>query len=70
MGLRRLMSVKEVATYLGITPSTCYGMIRKGVLVPVKIPRLERVLFDQEDIDRLIETSKTFKESEDGIKPS
>ena len=58
---KRLLSVKEAATYLGLAPRTIYNAIAPGSLkpFPVKCMRYgKKVLFDLKDLDRLIEAGK------------
>ena len=58
----RLMSLEQAALYLGISPWTVRELANKedGVLQRVRIPlknngELRKLLFDREDLDRLIE---------------
>jgi excisionase family DNA binding protein len=53
---RRLCSVDEAASYLGLKKSTLYAWARRRQIPSVKIGR--RLLFDQEDLDSLIESEK------------
>jgi len=53
---RRLLKVKEAATYLGTTPKTLYSMVWRKQIVFVKIGRSVR--FDIRDLDAIIQQSK------------
>ena len=53
---RRLLSLAETAAYLGVSPWTVRELEWKGKLPRVRISR--RLLFDQRDVDRLIEREK------------
>jgi excisionase family DNA binding protein len=52
-----LVSLDDAATYLGISRDGIYRLIAAGELSAIKIRR--RTLLDPEDIDRLIERSKS-----------
>ncbi len=54
----RLLGFEEVASYLHVNGATIRRLIERGVLQPVRIPTLRRVLFDRQDLDHLIETGK------------
>ena len=56
----RLLSLDATAAYLGISPWTVRDLEAAGVLPRVRIPlpnngELRKLLFDREDLDRLIE---------------
>ncbi len=56
----RLMSLEQAALYLGVSPWTVRDLEAAGVLSRVRIPlknngELRKLLFDREDLDRLIE---------------
>ncbi len=53
---RRLLSVLEAASYLGVSVWTIRGLGWDGEIPQVKIGR--RVLYDRVDLDRYIEQSK------------
>jgi len=53
---RRLLPLAETAAYLGMTPWSVRGLVDNGTLPVVRITR--RLLFDQRDVDKLIERSK------------
>jgi excisionase family DNA binding protein len=53
---RRLVALAEAAAYLGMTPWTVRTLIGNGTLPVVRLTR--RLLFDQRDLDRLIEGAK------------
>jgi excisionase family DNA binding protein len=54
----RLLGLESAATYLDTTERSIRRLIERGVLQPVKIPTLRRVLLDREDLDRLINAAK------------
>jgi hypothetical protein len=54
----RLFSREETAVYLGTTPRSVDRLVNRGVLVPIRIPGLQRTLFDKQDLERLIESSR------------
>jgi excisionase family DNA binding protein len=54
----RLLGLESAATYLDTTERSIRKLIERGVLQPVKIPTLRRVLLDREDLDRLINAAK------------
>jgi Helix-turn-helix domain len=53
---RRLLSLADTASYLGMTPWSVRTLVSNGTLPVVKLTR--RLLFDQRDLDKLIERSK------------
>jgi excisionase family DNA binding protein len=55
---RRVLGVEAAAAYLDTSPRTIQRLIARGVLIPVTIPTLKRVLIAREDLDRLIEAGK------------
>jgi len=55
-GEKRLLSVEEAAKYLGVQKSTIYSWAWRRKIPSVKMGR--RLLFDQEDLDRMIEAGK------------
>ena len=60
----RLRDVTAAAAYLGgVDGSYLRGLVREGLLCPVRLPSMRRrgessrrLLFDQRDLDRLIDT--------------
>ncbi len=56
LGEKRLISVEDAARYLGVKKSTIYSWAWRRKIPSVKIGR--RLLFDQEDLDRMIEAGK------------
>ena len=50
--MQRLMSVKEAAAYVGLSPHTVYGMVNQRRIPYVKVGRL--VKFDQGMLDAWI----------------
>ena len=53
---KRLLSVEEAAKYLGVKKSTMYSWAWRRKIPSVKMGR--RLLFDQEDLDWMIEVGK------------
>ncbi len=53
---KRLISVEDAAKYLGVQKSTMYSWASRRKIPSVKMGR--RLLFDQEDLDRMIEVGK------------
>ncbi len=53
---KRLISVEEAARYLGVHKNTMYSWAWRRKIPSVKMGR--RLLFDQEDLDRMIEAGK------------
>ena len=53
---KRLISVEDAARYLGVQKSTIYSWAWRRKIPSVKMGR--RLLFDQEDLDRMIEVGK------------
>ncbi len=54
--MKRLLSVGEAATYLGVRKSTIYSWAWRRKIPSVKMGR--RLPFDREDLDRIIEERK------------
>jgi hypothetical protein len=54
----RLLGKNETANYLGMTTRSVDRLVGKGVLMPVRIPGVHRILFDRTDLDRLIDSTK------------
>jgi excisionase family DNA binding protein len=54
----RLLGLDAAASYLDTTERTIRRLIARGVLQPVQIPTLRRLLIDRRDLDRLIEAGK------------
>ena len=55
-GEKRLISVEDAAKYLGVQKSTIYSWASRRKIPSVKMGR--RLLFDQQDLDRMIEAGK------------
>ncbi len=53
---KRLISVEDAARYLGVQKSTIYSWAWRRKIPSVKMGR--RLLFDREDLDRMIEAGK------------
>ena len=54
----RLLGFDAAANYLNVNGQTIRRLIARGVLQPVRIPTLRRVLFDRQDLDSLIAAGK------------
>lgn len=66
---RRLFTVKEAAVYLALSPITLYHLVHRRQIPFIKLGA-KAVRFDKEDLDWLIDgsKSKTIKEVEkDGL---
>ena len=59
-GLKRLLTSKEAAEYLGISPKTLWVWSRGG-LIPMVHFEGTRVKYDIRDIERVIENNKIFE---------
>ena len=55
---RRVLGVEAAAAYLDTSPRTIQRLIARGLLTPVTIPTLKRVLIAREDLDRLVNMGK------------
>ncbi len=56
LGEKRLLGVEDAAKYLGVQKSTMYSWAWRRKIPSVKMGR--RLLFDREDLDRMIEAGK------------
>lgn len=59
----RLLQLDAAATYLGVSPWTVRDLETVGTLKRIRVPlrngrELRKLLFDKEDLDRLIEAWK------------
>jgi hypothetical protein len=54
----RLLGREAAATYLDMTTRSLDRLVAKGLLRPVKIDGLRRVMFDRADLDHLIDGGK------------
>jgi excisionase family DNA binding protein len=55
---KRLFGREAAAGYMNITLRSLERLVDKGIVTPVRIAGFRRTLFDKQDLDRLIETSK------------
>jgi hypothetical protein len=55
---RRLLDVRRTCTYLGIGRDSLHTLEANGALRRVSMPGLRRVLFDVEDLNRLVQAWK------------
>jgi excisionase family DNA binding protein len=53
-----LLTVQEVAAYLRLNTLTVYDYIRSGLLKAIKFGRTYRI--DKDDLDKFIESNKTY----------
>ncbi len=53
----RLFGLRAAARYLGIEPRSVQRLVGQGELRPVRLG-VRRVLFDRQDLDRLIRRSR------------
>jgi len=61
----KLLTRDEVGEILRISKSTVIRYEKKGILKPVKLPDTRNVLYDAEDIEKLIKESKAQAKSND-----
>ena len=61
----KLLTRDEVGEILRVSKSTVIRYERKGILKPVKLPDSRTVLYDAEDIEKLIKESKAQAKSND-----
>ena len=54
----RLLGREEAAGYLAIATRSLSRLVEKHVIAPVQIPGVRRVLFDRQDLDALVESTK------------
>jgi hypothetical protein len=59
----RLRGRAQAAFYLGITTRSLDRLVAKGVLVPVRIAGVRRTLFEQGDLDALVQSVKQLQVS-------
>jgi excisionase family DNA binding protein len=55
---KRLLGREAAADYMNITIRSLERLVDKGILTPVRIAGFRRTLFDKQDLDMLIESSK------------
>jgi excisionase family DNA binding protein len=63
----RLLGFDATASYLNVNGQTIRRLIARGVLQPVRIPTLRRVLFDRQDLDSLIDSGKIIQNRVDNL---
>jgi hypothetical protein len=54
----RLLSVRQAATEFGIPRGTLTKLLERGVLRPVRLPRIRRTWVDRNDVEALLINSK------------
>ncbi len=57
-GGTRLLGREQAATYLGVTTRSLHRLVARGFLIPVRISGVRRTLFDQYDLDALVDSAK------------
>ncbi len=55
----RLLRLSAAAAYLGVSVSTVYDLVDRGVLNPLTLPGVRGPRFDRADIEAMIERAKT-----------
>ena len=55
---KRYLTKKEVANIFRITPMTVYRWTQKNILKPHKIDGTKQVLYDFDDVNKLLKDSK------------
>jgi excisionase family DNA binding protein len=55
---KRLLRREAAADYMNITIRSLERLVEKGIVAPVRIVGFRRTLFDKQDLDTLIESSK------------
>lgn len=58
--MRRLLSGKEAAEYLGITYKRLWELVQSGVIHQVKLVKNARPKYDIRELDTLIEENKSL----------
>jgi excisionase family DNA binding protein len=58
-GLKRLLTAKEAAEYLGISTKTLWEWTEKGILPRVEIPGTKSK-YDLQDLENLIQKNKIY----------
>ena len=58
-GLKRLLTAKEAAEYLGISTKTLWEWTEKGILPRVEIPGTKSK-YDLQDLENLIQENKIY----------
>ena len=57
---KRMLSIQEVSTYLGLSPQTIYNRLSAGTF-PIKTKRIGRRLkWDRRDVDRYLDKLPTI----------
>lgn len=52
---KRMLGIKELSTYLGLSPQTIYNQLSAGTF-PIKTKRFGRLLkWDRRDVDRFLD---------------
>ncbi len=54
----RLVGREAAATYLDMTTRSLDRLVGKGLLRPVRLPGLRRIMFDLQDLGKLIDAGK------------
>ena len=57
---KRMPSIKELSSYLGLSPQTIYNKLSAGTF-PIKTKRIYRLLkWDRRDVDRFLDKLTTL----------
>ena len=62
--MARLLDLQGAAAYVSLSTAAVRALVRHGILTPVRVPSTRgkgasrRLLFDRDDLDRLIDTWK------------
>jgi excisionase family DNA binding protein len=54
----RLLRLRETAAYLGVSVSSVYGLVERGVLNPLTLPGLRGPRFEIADLEALVERAR------------
>jgi hypothetical protein len=57
-GSPRLLSARDAGRYLSLAYDTVLGLVQAGVLRPVTLGALRKLLFDSVALDRLVDQAK------------
>ena len=54
----RLLKLHETARYLGVSVSSLYGFVQRGVITPVGLPGIRGLRFDRAELEELVQKGK------------
>lgn len=52
----RLVNNENAAKYLSISPRLLHDLVRRGDIVPVRVPGIRRLAFDVRDLSALVDS--------------